>query len=114
MKRIITYILVFFTITIVVTYFSMLLYRQVEMNKSDSSLELIVKETEHGWGYEILEDNKIIVIQEIIPGVIGNQYFKTKKDAKKIGLLVLTKLKNNKRPIITAEDLEENRIEYKN
>src|SRR5690606_26463855 len=111
MKKLITYFLVFLTITIVVIYFSTYIYKQQgELSKFNTSFELVVKETEHGWNYEIYKDDKILVKQDIIPGATGKQYFKTKSDAKKIGLLVLTKIKNNERPNITLKELEDNII----
>lgn len=113
MKKIITYALVFFTITFVVIYLSMLIYKREEKSKFNTSLELVVRETSFGWSYDIYKNKKIIVQQDIIPVVPGKQYFKTKQDAKKIGLLVLNKLKSNKSPIITLEELEESDINYK-
>lgn len=113
MKKIITYTLVFFTITFVVIYFSMLIYKQEEKSKFNTSFELVVRETSLGWSYDIYKNEKIIVKQDIIPVVNGKQYFKTKKDAKKIGLLVLNKLKSSKNPIITLEELENSDIHYK-
>ena len=113
MKKIITYTLVFFTITFVVIYFSMLIYKQEEKSKFNSSLELIVRETSHGWSYDIYRNEKILVKQDIIPVVLGKQYFKTKQDAKKIGLLVLKKIRNHEHPTITLNELDENNINYK-
>tara|TARA_R110000796_G_C14570566_1_gene435713 strand:- start:11914 stop:12192 length:279 start_codon:yes stop_codon:yes gene_type:complete len=91
----------------------MLLYKQKEMSKFNTPIELVVKETKYGWSYEVFEGDKILVRQEIIPGVSGKQYFKTKQDAKKIGLLVLAKIRNHEHPIITLTELEENNINYK-
>ncbi len=51
MKKIITYTLVFFTITLVVVYFSVLIYKQEEMSKFNNSLELVIRQTEYGWSY---------------------------------------------------------------
>lgn len=113
MKKIIIYLLVFLTITIVVISFSTYIYKQKEISKFKTTLKLVVNETKHGWNYEIYKGDIILVKQDIIPSVSGKQYFKTKNDAKKIGLLVLTKLKNNERPIITIKDIEDNKINCK-
>ena len=113
MKKIITYILVFFTITLVATYFSSLIYKQEEMRKLNTQLELVIRQTKYGWSYEIFKNETMLVKQDLIPGVSGKQYFKTKNDAKKIGLLVLSKLRNNQPPLIYAKDLEVNGINYK-
>ena len=112
MKKLITYFLVFLAITIVVIYFSTFIYTQEENGKLKTPLELVVIEGNNGWGYEIHNSGIILVKQEIIPVVPGKQYFKTKNDAKKIGVLVLNKLKINEKPIITLKDLEEMDIVY--
>ncbi|WP_417873578.1 DUF4907 domain-containing protein [Xanthomarina gelatinilytica] len=113
MKNIITYIIIFLTITFVVIYLSLCFYKQKEITRFGTHLELVLKETPDGWCYEIYKNDKIFIKQDIIPVVSGNQIFKSKEDAKKIGVLVLNKLKNHESPTITLEDLENNNIYYK-
>ncbi len=75
-------------------------------------LGLVVRENSTGWSYEIYENDSILIKQEIIPGVSGMQSFETKNDAKKIGKLVLMKLKNQEQPTITLKELEDNNINF--
>lgn len=48
--------------------------------------------TSNGWGYKIKYDGKEVIIQENIPALNKRVSFKSKKEAKRIGNLVLLKL----------------------
>jgi hypothetical protein len=48
-----------------------------------------------GWGYDIFVTNVRTIHQPIIPAIPGNKSFKTESDAKKIGLLALSKMKKS-------------------
>lgn len=54
---------------------------------------IAVEISESGWGYQILKDGKLIIDQEQIPAIQGNQYFKSEEDALKTGELALKKIK---------------------
>src|ERR1044072_7253619 len=62
--------------------------------------------TSAGWGYEIDVDGKPFIHQDFIPAVQGKQSFKSPEDALKVGQLLVEKMKNNKRPIITVSELK--------
>lgn len=62
-------------------------------------------ETATGWGYTIRQNDKIIIKQTIIPTVESNPSFQSEEDAMKVGQLVLEKLKNDKSPTVTKNDL---------
>jgi hypothetical protein len=57
------------------------------------------------WGYEILIDKKVYIHQEYIPALEGNQSFKTKRDALKVGRAVMLKIKNLKSPTLSKEEV---------
>ena len=57
------------------------------------------------FGYEILIDGKIIIHQETIPAVDGNQYFQTRKFALKVGNAVKEKIEQNKNPGLSKEEI---------
>ena len=60
---------------------------------------------EEGWGYDILYNNKIIIHQPYVPGTDGKVTFRCKCSAKKIGHLVVKKLRNKHSPGITRDEL---------
>lgn len=67
---------------------------------------------ENGWGYELYNQRKIIVHQEIIPVIEGNSPFLSRKDARKTGKLALQKLYKGRLPVITRQDLDSLKILY--
>ena len=65
----------------------------------------------NGWGYNILSDKKVYIKQENIPGLPGNQTFKSAEDALKVGNLVVKKISANQLPTISMKDLQDLGIE---
>jgi len=59
-----------------------------------------------GWGYDILKNNKIYIHQPYIPSVAGEVPFKDRKSARKTGRLVVKKIRNQKSPAVTREELK--------
>ncbi len=60
-----------------------------------------------GWGYDVYNNEKLIIHQPNIPAVDGNITFKTKENAQKTAELVLEKLKKNIfPPSLTKEEVE--------
>ena len=57
-------------------------------------------------------NDSLFIRQEYIPSVNGKQSFKTKKDAEKIGNLVVSKLSKNVFPVISKDDLNDNNINF--
>jgi len=57
------------------------------------------------WGYEILIDKKVYIHQEFIPALEGNRPFTSKKDAMKVGRAVMLKIKTQKSPTLTKEEV---------
>jgi hypothetical protein len=66
-----------------------------------------------GWGYRILDDTIPVIEQRFIPGVQGSTGFKTKDQALKTGVLVVSKLnKGIWPPTITTQELDSLGITY--
>lgn len=63
-----------------------------------------------GWGYSIFQGDKQIIKQDIIPAIRKNISFQSENDALQTGLLVIEKMKHNKLPTISREELEGLRI----
>jgi hypothetical protein len=60
------------------------------------------------WGYDILVDKKMKIHQPSIPGLPGNDGFKTKEKAEKVAKLVIDKMKKGEMPpTITVEEMKE-------
>jgi len=57
-----------------------------------------------GWAYVISENGKQIINQETIPGVQGNQGFKTSQEAQKVAELVIQKLEKGAFPPTVSEE----------
>ncbi len=59
------------------------------------------------WGYEILIDKKVYIHQEFIPALEGEQPFRSKKEALKVGRAVLKKMTTQNTPTLTREEVLE-------
>ena len=61
-----------------------------------------------GWGYDIYVDDHRTIHQPILPGIPGNNYFKTEEQAKKTGSYVLEKMKKAGTLVsVTPEELDQ-------
>jgi hypothetical protein len=89
-------------VIIVVGVYTRNYYRQNEMIK----VEVKPFKIGNGWGYDITVDNKVYIHQEFIPGISGNQSFRSKEDAIKTGNLVIKKIiDGNQLPGLSAEEI---------
>ncbi|QNK78689.1 DUF4907 domain-containing protein [Winogradskyella undariae] len=114
MKKILNYKTVFLGITCLFVLFFYIQYLSSENTKEDeTTFALQVIEQDSLWIYEVYEGNNLFIRQEYIPAVKGKQVFKSKEDAEKIGNLVMSKLSNNKMPVISIEDLNASAITFK-
>jgi len=69
-------------------------------------------ETDKGWGYDIYLNEKKYIHQTTIPSVPGTVGFSSKKDAEKVGNLVIDKINRNEMPpSVTPEELKKLKIE---
>jgi hypothetical protein len=50
------------------------------------------------WCYDIYSDDRLMIHQPSVPGLPGNEGFKTKEQAKKVAQLVIKKIKNGEMP----------------
>lgn len=72
-----------------------------------NSLEIKIIQLKQGWGYEILNNKKVYIHQEIIPAIEGRKAFVNKADAEKVANLLLKKLQQKKGlPQITLEEID--------
>ena len=63
------------------------------------------------WGYDIYTDGKLTIHQPTIPGLPGNEGFKTKEAAQKVAEFVITKMKKGEMPpTVTNEELKKLKV----
>jgi hypothetical protein len=60
----------------------------------------------NGWGYDILVNGKLLIHQESVPAVTGNDPFKTPLAARQIADLVVKKMEKDVSPAISTEEIE--------
>lgn len=74
--------------------------------KGDLKAHIIINE-DNTYGYQILYNGSPILYQPNIPSMPGKAGFKTKKNALKVCLLVISKIRNNQMPpTITIQELD--------
>jgi len=73
--------------------------------KGNRHFSLSLFNSEEGWGYNILYNNKLIIHQPYMPAINGQVVFKNKYTARKTGRLVIKKLQKNQSPGITVTEL---------
>ncbi|MEZ4801710.1 MAG: DUF4907 domain-containing protein [Gelidibacter sp.] len=110
MKEYRNYILIFLLIVILVYGLNFLIVSN-QKEKQSAKLSLVVKESVHGWIYEIYSEKTLLIRQETIPSIAGNYYFNNKTDAEKIGYLVLDKLANGVMPpTVSVQEIKNSNI----
>ena len=112
MKEFLKYTTVFVTIVTGVLVLSFFLQKGTLKNDNVYTLK-INERTEKEWYYEVYLDSKLIIKQKTIPGVSGIQCFKSKEEARKIGVLVIKKLKSGNMPMISLNELKKYDITFK-
>ena len=71
----------------------------------------IVPVKNNTWCYDIYKNSKMLIHQTSIPGVPGNEGFKTKSDAKKVARLVVEKLKKGEMPpSVTIDEMKKLKV----
>ena len=84
----------------------------VLIQNSDTTFHLI-SAADKSFGYEILVGKKALIKQITIPGRPGLKGFKTKKDAEKVALLMIRKLKKGiMPPTVEKDELDKLKIHY--
>ena len=90
--------------------FFLLLSQDVKLVKEDNKdcLELTIIEStdEKGWIYCIYFGDRLLIRQEKLPIVQGNQRIPSELVAEKLGNLVLQKLRNGESPILHEKELK--------
>lgn len=81
-------------------------YRTAKQKANDMlPVEAVAFPINGGWGYKVVVNGHTYIYQDVIPGLQGNQVFKSKEDALKVGQRVVYKLVHHQLPAITAQEL---------
>lgn len=65
-------------------------------------------QTPSGWGYDIRQDERVLIHQPGIPGVAGNVGFSSEAQARQVGERVIQKLNDNDGlPTLTHDELRQ-------
>lgn len=101
------------TIILLLLFIGLLFYGITKLGSKEKKLgfKSEVISVKDGFGYQILNADKILIKQDFIPAVQGKKPFMTAKDAKLIGELVVHKLSNGESPVIYLEEIESFNIE---
>jgi hypothetical protein len=74
---------------------------------ADSLTYTIIRSDQQTYGYDIYANGKLLIHQSSIPGMPGNQAFKSEQDAEKVAQVVITKiLEGQMPPAITINELK--------
>jgi hypothetical protein len=67
----------------------------------------IINSANQTFGYDIFSDGKLLIHQPSIPGMSGNEGFKSKQASEKVAQLVINKVKKGEMPpTVTKEELK--------
>lgn len=71
----------------------------------------IIPSVNKTWGYNIFMEKRLLIHQASVPGLPGNEGFKTKVDAGKVARLVIEKIqKGEMPPSVTIEELKKLKV----
>jgi hypothetical protein len=83
----------------------------VETHKNAIYSYTIIPSVNNTWGYDIFRQKSLFIHQPSVPGLPGNEGFKTKADTKKAARLVIGKIKKGEMPpSVTVEEMKKIKI----
>lgn len=85
-------------------------YRTV--NPADCYHLEVMKLGENGYGYRIHEGERTIIVQPFIPVIAGKKPFRAEQDARRVGNLVLERIKAGDEFAVSKADLDNLKIVY--
>lgn len=82
-------------------------YKRWKWRHEHSFVELRAVEVPGGWGYDILKDKKLLIHQNIIPGLSGKRVFRSKEDAVAVGKVVYDRMLAGQTPTVTEKEMRD-------
>lgn len=92
-------------IAALVTILAILIFT-IKPDSKSAAYSVKTFETGNGWGYSVLLNNREIIHQDLIPAISSQASFATKADALKTAGFVVEKLREQKLPYLTKDDLK--------
>lgn len=81
--------------------------------RTDTVARVVAYRAENGgYGYRIESRSRVYIDQPFIPGIEGSYPFRTAEEAMRTGTLVLEKLKENRNPSVSSQELDSLNICY--
>lgn len=82
-----------------------------ETTKNTNITAKVIPSINNTWGYDISVGDKLMIHQLNIPGMPGNEGFKTQKAAQKVAYLVIGKMKKGEMPpSVTKEEMKKLKV----
>lgn len=79
--------------------------REMGSRHEKVQLELQTFQLGNGWGYQVMLNRKVLIYQPTIPSIDSLRPFPSEASARRIGLLVMERLKRNQSFSITTDDI---------
>jgi hypothetical protein len=84
---------------------------KADSHKNASYTYTIIPSENKTWGYDIYMEKRLYIHQPSVPGLPGNEGFKTKADAEKVAKLVIEKIKKGEMPpTVSIEDMKKLKV----
>ncbi|MFZ2340684.1 MAG: DUF4907 domain-containing protein [Bacteroidales bacterium] len=90
---------------IIFALFAIIIAVSLAVTRRGQFYEVALFRSGDGWGYDILKKEKVYIHQPFMPAVEGDKPFPDKVSARKTARLVTRKMKNQKMPSVTPEEI---------
>lgn len=97
--------IVLLSVSIILFFFGVVKYNN-QSNKNTFGLQAETIKIEEGYGYQITNNNIVLIRQEYVPAIQGKKVFLNTRDAKRVANLVMCKLTNKENPVVHIEELD--------
>ena len=78
----------------------------IQSTTKENKISYATFQTQSGWGYNIMAENKIVIHQENIPSLAVDKSFSTQQQANKAAEIVSKKLASGKIPSLTVQEVK--------
>ena len=80
--------------------------RRSKWKKDHVYVELRAFHTDKGWGYEILQDGRIYIHQDVVPAIASHGWgFRTKEEALAVGKKIYDRILSKQMPAVSRQEV---------